>query len=258
MATAPHVLISGATGGLGSALALQYAQKDTHLTLLGRDKKALNELKKSCEAKGATVDCQILDMKDSAKLLDTLTKIEKKHPVTLAIANAGITSSVGKHDKLESLEQIHAVIDTNLKASINFISPIIESMQKRNSGQIALICSLAAYKGLPITPSYCASKAGLKTYGDAIRPLLKKKNVYLSVVCPGFIETKMSRQFPGAKQGMISPERAAYLIAKKLRKRKPTISFPFPLNFGTWFLSILPSRLADRIVMSSKASHRAD
>lgn len=252
----PHILISGATGGLGSALALHYAKPGHYLSLLGRNKKVLDDLKKQCETQGANVNCCLLDMLDTDALLKTLVRIDKNRPITLAIANAAITSSVGTQNELESLEQINLVIDTNLKASINFISPIIERMQERASGQIALICSLAAYRGLPITPAYCASKAGLKAYGDAIRPLLKQKNIHLSVICPGFIETAMSQQYPGSKRFMLSPTGAAHLIAKNLNKRKPIISFPFPLNLGTWFLSIMPGWMSDKIVMRSKACHR--
>lgn len=256
--TLPHIVISGATGGLGQALAMQYAKHGHILSLFGRNIAALASIKEACEKKGALVHCYPIDLLDTTLLVNTLKEIDQKAPVTLAIANAGITSCVGENDELETLDQIHQVIDTNLKGSLSFISPIIDKMQQRKAGQIALIASLAAYKGLPITPAYCASKAGLKTYGDAIRPLLKKHHVYLSVVCPGFIAPGMSEYYPGKKTFVLTPERAAYLIAKYLKKRKPTISFPFPLNLGSWFLGILPSYLADFIVMRSKACHRSD
>ena len=101
---------------------------------------------------------------------------------------------------------------------------------------------------MPITPSYCASKAGIKSYGEALRGLLAKDNVHVSVVCPGFIKSAMSDDFPGAKPFMITADKAAKLIKKGLAVNKACISFPFPLNFGTRLLSLLPAFIADYIL----------
>lgn len=253
----PHILITGATGGLGQALAKEYAKEGTLLSLFGRNKELLETLKMDCEQKGAQVNCYLLDLTNTQAVIDTVTQIDKDHPITLAIANAAITSFIEKDNLQETQQQIHSVISTNLTATLDLITPIIECMQKREMGQIALICSLASYRGLPITPSYCASKAGLKAYGDALRPLLKQKNIFLSVVCPGFINTKMSEQYPN-KRWEYSPQKAAYYIVTKLKKRKPNISFPLPLHLGSWALSILPSWLSDYIVMKLNVCHLPD
>jgi len=118
-------------------------------------------------------------------------------------------------------------------------------MKKRKHGQIAIVSSLAAYRGMPITPSYCASKAAIKSYGEALRGWLAEDGIRVSVICPGFVESELSAQFFGDKPLMISSQKAASIIIKGLEKNKARISFPFPLNLGMWFLAILPPTISD-------------
>ena len=93
----------------------------------------------------------------------------------MLIANAGVTSSIGSNGEAESWDAIKDVLDVNLHGVIATIYPLIEPMRKRGEGQVAIVSSLAAYRGLPITPSYCASKAGIKVYGEALRGLVGKR-----------------------------------------------------------------------------------
>ncbi|HNI73520.1 MAG TPA: SDR family NAD(P)-dependent oxidoreductase, partial [Accumulibacter sp.] len=101
---------------------------------------------------------------------------------------------------------------------------------------------------LPITPSYCASKAGLKAYGEALRGWLAPEGIWINVVMPGYVESKMCREMPGPKPFLWSPERAAAYIRRGLARNRARISFPFPLNFGTWWLAVLPAGLSWRIL----------
>jgi len=121
-------------------------------------------------------------------------------------------------------------------------------MRQRKTGQIALVSSLAAYRGLPITPSYCASKAGVKVYGEALRGWLAPEGIKVSVICPGFVKSAMSDQFEGDKPFLMTADKAAIIIKKGLVSNKSRISFPFPLNLGTWFLTLLPASFADSIL----------
>ena len=128
------------------------------------------------------------------------------------------------------------------------VDAVLPAMRARGRGQIALISSLAAYYGLPVTPSYCASKAAIKTYGEALRGWLAREGVRVSVVMPGYVESKMCREMPGPKPFLWSPERAARCIRRGLARNQARISFPFPLNFGTWWLSVLPPTVSQRIL----------
>ena len=101
---------------------------------------------------------------------------------------------------------------------------------------------------MPITPAYCASKAAIKAYGEALRGWLADDGIKVSVIYPGFVESDMSNSFPGDKPMLISADKAADIIVKGLEKNKASISFPFPLNLGMWFLALLPDAFAKRIM----------
>lgn len=235
------ILITGATGAIGRALALHYAKPDVCLALQGRNEMKLNEIASQCNALGATIETVNLDLRNSTLLQSWLVDLTKNQPPDLVIANAGININIGPSSEGERWEDIDALLDINIKASFALINAIIPGMRQRGSGQIAIISSLAAYYGLPLTPSYCASKAALKAYGEALRGWLSKDGVNVNVVMPGYVDSRMCSAMPGPKPFLWSADKAASFIAKGLEKNKARISFPFPLNMGTWFLSVFPS-----------------
>lgn len=244
MSSRKNILITGASSGIGEALALAYASQDAHLILLARNHEKLLDVSKKCEQKLASVEIHSIDVTEAQNLQNLISNIDKKHPIDLIICNAGVTSSIGKNGEAESWEIICKVIDTNLYGVLASLNPLISKMQLRKSGQIAIVSSLGAYRGMPITPVYCASKAAVKSYGEALRGWLVDDSIKVSVICPGFVESDLSAQFHGDKPMMISSEKAAEHIVKGLRKNKANISFPFPLNLGMWFLAVLPSGIS--------------
>jgi short-subunit dehydrogenase len=108
--------------------------------------------------------------------------------------------------------------------------------------------SLAAFFGLPVTPSYSASKAALKAYGEALRGWLAPEGIRISVVMPGYVESQMCRDMPGPKPFLWPADKAARFIKRRLARNQARISFPFPLNYGTWWLSVLPPAISERIL----------
>jgi len=240
-----NILITGASAGIGAALAKRYANNKTHLILLARSTQKLQTISINCKEKNATVELYSIDISALKKLQTLISKIDANTPIDLIICNAGITSSIGENGEAESWNAICNIIDTNLYGVLASLNPLLSHMQQRKSGQIAIVSSLAAYRGMPITPAYCASKAAIKSYGEALRGWLREYNIKVNVICPGFVESELSAQFKGDKPLMISPEKAADIIYKGLKRNKARISFPFPLNLGMWFLAILPSDIAD-------------
>ncbi len=240
-----HVLITGASNGIGASLALQYAKNGKTLSLIARNESRLNEIVKKCQSYGAQVTPYIVDVNETDALQQTIADIDRKNPIDLVIANAGVTSNIGPNGEEEPWSDVKHLVNTNLLGAMATLSPLISPMRKRGQGQMAVVSSLAAYRGLPITPAYCASKAGIKAYGEALRGLLRNDGVGVSVVMPGFVISDMSDKFPGKKPFMITSEKAAEIIEKGITKNKARISFPFPLNVGTWFLSLLPASIAD-------------
>ena len=169
-------------------------------------------------------------------------------PLDLVIPCAGININTGPNHAGEVWREIDALIDINIKAVIAVADAVMPSMRERKRGQIALFSSLAGYFGLPVTPSYCASKAAIKAYGEALRGGVAADGVEVNVVMPGFVESQMCDEMPGTKPMLWTAEKAARFIRRGLERNHARISFPFPLNLGCWYLSVAPASIAQRLV----------
>jgi short-subunit dehydrogenase len=240
-----RVLITGATSAIGSALACAYAAPGVTLHLHGRNETRLAEVAALCQSAGATVHIFVADVRDIAAMRDWLQSLE---PLDLLIINAGMNTHIGPAGEPEPWEAVEAVLDVNLKAAMAVVHALLPAMRQRGKGQIALMSSLAGYYGLPVTPTYSASKAGLKAYGEALRAWLAPEGIRVNVVMPGFVESPMCEAMPGSKPWMWTPERAARVIQRRLERNQARISFPFPLNWGCWWLAVLPAAWSQRLV----------
>jgi short-subunit dehydrogenase len=243
--TGISVLITGATGDIGMALARAYAKPGNTLALIGKDNGNLAQIIDDCRQLGAEVTHADIDVRDYDLLSSWIMDIDRRHPIDVAIANAGVTSSIGKDGTPEQWQDIKRVFDVNMYGTLHTIQPLIEPMRQRGQGQIGIVSSLAAYRGLPVTPAYSGSKAAVKVYGEAIRGVLADDGVGVSVICPGFVQSAMSDKFMRPKPFMITPIKAAAIIKRGLDANKARISFPFPLNLGTWFLALTPPLVAE-------------
>jgi short-subunit dehydrogenase len=235
-----NAVITGASSGIGWSLALMLAKEGCTLGLIGRNTEALSSLAAKCRQAGAIVELGVIDVRDCASLQSWIRHFDERHPIDWFIANAGMSASIQEGRHLEQIEEAHQVIHTNLMGVIDSMDAIVPLMCGRNRGQIGLVSSLAALRGMALTPVYSASKAGVKAYGEALRDLLAPSGVGVSIICPGFVETPMSDRFPGPRPQMLSPERAAQKITRGLERNQAYIDFPWHFAFGLRLLSILP------------------
>lgn len=242
------VLITGATGGIGGALADAYAEPGKTLVLQGRNEQRLAEVEQRCRQQGARVITHTVDVRDLEGLRSWMNALCQEEVIDLAIPTAGVNSNIGPSGEGESWEHVSALIEINVMAAMAVVDAVLPSMRQRGRGQIALFSSLAAYYGLPLTPSYSASKATIKAYGEALRGWLAPEGIRVNVIMPGYVESKMCREMPGPKPFLWTPERAARVIKRGLARNRARISFPFPLNLGTWYLSVLPAAISERIL----------
>ena len=246
--TAHNILITGASGSIGNALAKAYAAPGTTLILHGRNESKLEQTAQACRAQGAMVVKGVFDITDTQALQNWVREIDALHPLDLLIANQGMNINIGPEGKGESWEQTNLLIDVNLRASMAMVHAALPGMRKRGRGQLVLISSLAAYFGLPLTPAYSASKAGLKAYGEGLRGWLAPEGVGVTVIMPGYVKSEMCDAMPGPKNLVWSPEKAAKVMKQGIDKNKARITFPFFVSFETWLLAVLPASWSLKIL----------
>ncbi|KAF1029034.1 MAG: putative oxidoreductase [Burkholderia plantarii] len=249
MASQPrHLLITGASSGLGRALALAYAAPGVTLGLIGRNAAETDLTAAACRERGATVEIGLLDVRDAAATAAWIHAFDACHPIDLLIANAGVASTIAHANDWEDLTRTAHVMDTNFYGAMHTVLPVLDRMRQRKAGRVAMVSSIAALRGMAISPAYCASKAAIKAYGDSVRPLLARDNVGVTVILPGFVKTAMSDVFPGDKPFIWSADRAAAYIRKRLDAGRSEIAFPGLLALGMRLLPLLPAGLADAIL----------
>jgi short-subunit dehydrogenase len=240
------IVVTGASSGIGEALALHYARAGSQLGLIGRSQTRLERVAEQCRRRGAEAKIGVADIRDRAEIRAWLNALDDDHPVDLLFANAGIMAGRPADGLLEPPDTAHALVETNILGCLNTVQPLLPRMLARGRGQIAIVSSIAGFIPLPDAPSYGASKAATLSYGLALRGLLASQSIKVSVVCPGYVRTAMMAQESGPKPGAIEPAAAARLIARGLERDKPVITFPFLFSLMTRIGGLLPDRLRRR------------
>jgi short-subunit dehydrogenase len=246
--SAHSIVITGASSGLGAALARSYAAPGITLGLIGRNTKRLAATREACQAKGATVRVGALDVAEAAPLADWLGAFDQASPIDLLLANAGISAGPAPQSASEGLEIASRQVRTNLLGAMNTIEPLLPALVARGRGQIAVVSSLAGYRGLAYSPAYSASKAGTRAYGEALRALLAPRGIKVSVICPGFFASPMTDRFIGPHPFRLTLERTTAIVRRGLDRGKRRIVFPWPLAFGMRCADLMPAFLSDRII----------
>ncbi len=246
MGTKKSILITGASNGIGAALAEEYASNGIFLSISGRNAERLNRVAEQCRDKGAIVEIKILDVLDKTEMSKWISDVNSRVCLDLVIANAGIAGGFDGAGK--GAAATHRIFQTNINGIINTVIPALEVMKLSGQGQIAIMSSLAAFRGIPSTPAYCATKAAVKVWGEGLRVRHATNGIKVSVICPGFVQSGMTKNNPFPMPLLISSEKAAKIIRKGLERNTARIAFPRRMYFLAWLLGVLPPSLSDRLM----------
>lgn len=223
------VLITGASSGIGRALALLLARPGAKLHLSGRDAARLGDIASQCRTRGAIVHTRILDVRDALAMADW---IAGAGPLHLVVANAGV--GAGSDDgRPEPASQVRQVFSTNLDGALNTALPALEVMLAQSPdshgvrGRIAVIASIAAFVPGPGAATYCAAKAALDRWTVATAHTAGRHGVVMTSVCPGYVRTAMTAANRFPMPGLMDPDRAAAIILKGVLRNRRRVAFPW-------------------------------
>ena len=238
-------VITGASGGIGSALAMALASVGCKVGLVARREQRLRELAGQIENAGSQAAVGIADIGRRDQVLAAMDSIcAQLGPIDLLIANAGL----GELDQLDpfSAEHYERMMRVNWVGLVNAIEAVLPGMMERKAGHLAAISSLRAYRGFPGFAGYCATKAAINTFLEGLRVDLAGCGIAVTTVCPGFVKTDMmaNKDFP--KPWIMEPEDAARQILWAIRRKRKVHSFPWQLALITRISRIAPDWMISR------------
>ncbi|RMF38613.1 MAG: SDR family NAD(P)-dependent oxidoreductase [Alphaproteobacteria bacterium] len=255
---ARNIVLTGASAGIGAALAAELAGPGRHFLLIGRDAGRLAATAEALRARGAGADTAAMSVTDREGMESVLRGFDAARPVDLVIANAGVAGGRDPATGLEPPGQSRRIVEVNLCGVFNTVEPLLPAMMARGRGHVVLISSLAGLRPQGDEPSYSASKAGVRGWGIAMRGWLRAHGVAVTVICPGFVTTEMSARYQGPKPFEWDVARAARRIARAIRKRKAEYAFPWQMMLLIRLDPFVPAWLSDRIERRLAAEIRPD
>jgi short-subunit dehydrogenase len=245
-----HALITGASSGIGRALALELSAPGVTLHLSGRDAARLEATAQACRGRGAEAHTAVLDVRDVAAMA---AWIQAAGPLDLVVANAGVSAGSGGNLP-EPPAQIRAIMSINVDGMLNTVLPAMAVMaaQPRGpdgiAGRIAVIASIAGLVAVPGSAAYCAAKAAVDAWTVATAPGARAQGIGLTSICPGYIRTAMTatNQFP--MPGLMDADRAARIILRGVAAGRVRVAFPWWMAAAAQLASLVPPGLLARLV----------
>jgi NADP-dependent 3-hydroxy acid dehydrogenase YdfG len=250
MAASRSVLITGASSGIGAALARACATSGAKLHLSGRDADRLEAVASDCRALGATVLPRVLDVRDATAMA---AWIEGAGRLDLVIANAGVSAGASE-DWLAAPDRARVIMATNIEGVLNTALPALGVMAAQAPGadgwrgRIGVVASIAAFVAAPGAASYCASKAAADAWTVGTARTARARGIAMSSICPGYIRTAMTARNHFPMPGLMDAERAAAIILRGMAAGRVRIAFPWWMALAARLTGLLPPRLAGTLL----------
>lgn len=235
------VLITGASSGIGRALAEACAGPGVTLHLSGRDEARLADTARSCASRGAITQMRVLDVRDAEAMADWIRDAGR---LDLVVANAGVSAGTG--GAVEPADQSRRIFDINVTGVLNTALPALEVMGRQVPGpdgirgRVAVIASIAAFIAAPGAPAYCATKAAVQRWAEALDGTERGRGIRLHAVCPGYIRTPMTARNDFPMPFIMDAPEAARRTLDGIQRGRTRIAYPRPTYFVARLFGALP------------------
>lgn len=236
------ILITGASSGIGQALAEALAGPGITLGLVARRSERLAQVRAAAEADGAKVATYTADVTDTARMTQIAAEFTSMAGgVTHAFANAG-TSNPDRVLEGDPSKLVH-LMNVNVIGVINTLMPLVPTMKDRGRGHLVAISSVAGFRALPGQGGYCASKAAVMVLMDGFRPKLAPHGIQVTTICPGFIHTELTANNKFPMPFIMGADKAARLMLEAVAKGKRTYVLPWQMRMIVPLLTRVPDAL---------------
>lgn len=243
----PVTVITGASTGIGAALARELARRGHAVGLIARRAELLEAEVAAIRAAGGKASWATADVTDASLTAAALDKlIGELGPIDLLVANAGIGIPSPSHKA--PLESWTKMFRLNVEGVLNSIAPVIPPMVARKAGHLAVVSSVAGFRGLPGFGAYSASKSAVTTLFESLRNDLRPYGITCTAIHPGFITTPLTAKNKFPMPFLLSAEAAAKIIADGLEKRRTVITFPWQMKLLMGFVRSLPNFVFDAVI----------
>jgi short-subunit dehydrogenase len=239
-------MITGASSGIGRGLAVQIGRRGAKLGLVARRVELIDEVVQEIEAAGGEAVALPADVQDVDSISAAADKLRASlGPIDVLIANAGIGPTRDAADF--SAEEVSDVLNVNVIGASNSVATVIPEMVARGSGQLVAISSLAAYRGLPRSAAYCASKAAVSAFFESLRLDLEPRGIDVTIIHPGFIKTPLTKGRDAQMPYLMELDDAVGKMVRAIEKRRKRYSFPWQLATIVRAGMLMPIWMYDRI-----------
>lgn len=250
-----RIFITGASSGIGAAIAHEFAKKGATLGLVGRNKEKLEAFARTLHNADQHV-CYAIDVTNRDELIAAARDFESRGPTDVVIANAGISIGV-KTEFYEDLDVLERVYKTNVFAMASTFHPFIEPMRQRGGGHFVGIGSVAGIRGLPGTEAYCSSKAAVISYLESLRNDVRKYGIKVSTICPGFVRTPLTAKNPYKMPFILEADEFARRAVRAIEAQVSYRTIPWQMGLVGKLLRVLPNCVFDKVFANRGEKPRA-